>query len=202
MSRTASNAEVPGWYIEFQANVLRQLPRPGEIDATTAMGWNQNQKALKRFLAQALMSIPTYKVVVDYSKSLSEMINLGEYGHVSDAIDDRYFSFVGVGQHEVELVLVHLGRPAWTKEVLEEMSEQGLEPAKIEHLLAFGAKYKDIQCEFPIVALGSYRHPGSVRGYCPCLDKRMGRREIQNDSDSWGSSWKACHRFLAIRKAT
>ena len=52
MDRTAS---IPGWYVEFQANALRQLPRPGELDQTTAEGWSSNQKALKNVLAGALL---------------------------------------------------------------------------------------------------------------------------------------------------
>jgi len=48
-------ASIPGWYVEFQANMLRQLPRPGEIDPTTAEGWNRNQKALKKALTGVLL---------------------------------------------------------------------------------------------------------------------------------------------------
>jgi len=48
-------AFVPGWYVEFQANALRQLPRPGELDPTTADSWNRNQKELKNVLAGALL---------------------------------------------------------------------------------------------------------------------------------------------------
>lgn len=51
---TAFN-EVPGWYIEFQAALLRQAPRPGEIDQTTAEGWTSNQKGLKKNLAGCLL---------------------------------------------------------------------------------------------------------------------------------------------------
>ena len=47
--------EVPGWYIEFQAALLRQAPRPGEIDQTTAEGWTSNQKGLKKNLAGCLL---------------------------------------------------------------------------------------------------------------------------------------------------
>src|SRR3989344_6743306 len=53
MSRTT--LEVPGWYIEFQTALLRQAPRPGEIDQVTAEGWFNNQKALKRNLASCLL---------------------------------------------------------------------------------------------------------------------------------------------------
>ncbi len=49
-----STAEFPGWYVEFQTAVLRQLPRPGEIDQTTAKDWGDNQAGLKKNLADFL----------------------------------------------------------------------------------------------------------------------------------------------------
>lgn len=51
--RTASI--IPGWYIEFLANALRQMPRPEELDQITAEGWSKNQKALKEALAKVLL---------------------------------------------------------------------------------------------------------------------------------------------------
>ncbi len=51
---TALN-QVLGWYIEFQAALLRQAPRPGEIDKTTAEEWVSNQKGLKKNLANCLL---------------------------------------------------------------------------------------------------------------------------------------------------
>lgn len=47
---------VPGWYIEFQAALLRQAPRPGEIDQATAEKWTSNQKGLKKNLTDCLLS--------------------------------------------------------------------------------------------------------------------------------------------------
>jgi len=44
-----------GWYIEFQAAVLRQLPRPDEIGQTAANGWCNNQASLKKNLAGCLL---------------------------------------------------------------------------------------------------------------------------------------------------
>lgn len=52
MSGTAS---VPGWWVEFQAAVIRQLPRPDQIDQVTAEGWSSNQRSLKRVLAESLL---------------------------------------------------------------------------------------------------------------------------------------------------
>ncbi len=52
---TAHDQTVPGWWIEMQASVLRQLPRPGEIDVITAQGWTDNQRALKKVLKKCLV---------------------------------------------------------------------------------------------------------------------------------------------------
>jgi hypothetical protein len=142
----------------------------------------------------------TYKVVVDYGKTLTEMIKLGKYAWVNDDISDKHFPIQGAGTQEAELVLVHLNREATTKEVLEHLNALGLEPAKVEHLLAFGAAYPEIQKEFPIVALGSI-WVGDV-GYrgCPFLDFGDGKRGLdlrwRDDDDHWRDD---C-RFLAVRK--
>ena len=53
MSRTAQ--EVPGWWVEFLANVLRQLPRPMEIEQTTAETWSNNQEALRETMKRVLL---------------------------------------------------------------------------------------------------------------------------------------------------
>jgi len=55
MGRTASDSNFPGWYVEFQANVLRQLPRPGEIDQKTAESLGKNQGGLKKKLFGSLI---------------------------------------------------------------------------------------------------------------------------------------------------
>ena len=47
--------EIPGWYIEFQAALLRQAPRPGEIGQDIAEGWTNNQKGLKKSLVGCLL---------------------------------------------------------------------------------------------------------------------------------------------------
>ena len=199
-SRTASNAEVPGWYIELQANVLRQLPRPGEIDATTAMGWNQNQKTLKKVLARVLLPKiqKTYEVSVDYTKTLAEMISVGKYDWQRDEISEK-FKLEESGKQEVVLVLVHLNRIAETDTALESIELLLLEPAKIEHLLAVGATHPEIQREFPVVALGSSFSIGGTSCGFPYLDFRGGRRIISvlSNHEPFGCDL----RFLAVRKA-
>lgn len=140
----------------------------------------------------------TYKVIVDYDKTLAEMISAGKYSY-----DNKFryenFPIQGAGQHEVELVLVHLNRDATTKEVLEHLNSLGLEPAKIEHLLAFGAANPDVQREFRIAALGFVWVEMGYRVY-PCLSCEGGGRLLsvsyRDDGGQWNDNW----RFLALRK--
>lgn len=50
MNKENRTASIPGYYMEFVANVVRQLPR--DMDETTAQGWNNNQRVLKEALAE------------------------------------------------------------------------------------------------------------------------------------------------------
>ena len=204
-SRTASNAEVPGWYIEFQANVLRQLPRPGEIDATTAQGWSQNQKALKRVLTEILLPETEvwvmYTVIVDRSKTLSAMIHASNLLRCSSEINDKNFPVQGDGLQEVELVLVHLDRRTATEAVLAYLDAHGLEPARLEHLLAFWVKYSDVvRREISVVALGSVWINSHGRRNAPVLSCDGNERKL---SLGWidAGPWDNVFRFLAVRKA-
>ncbi len=48
----------PGWYVELQANVLRQLPRPGRISQQRADELNRNLENLKKALDVVLLPEP------------------------------------------------------------------------------------------------------------------------------------------------
>ncbi len=115
-------------------------------------------------------------------------------------ITEKHFPLQGVGQREVVLELVHPNKEATTKEVLEQLNSLGMEPAKIEHLLAFGAAYRHVQKKFPVIALGSVWVYDFGHRYCPYLDFHDSRRELNlgwsDDIDHWNDD---C-RFLAVRK--
>ncbi len=51
---TLSN-EFPGWYVQFQTDILLQLPCPGEISKDVALSWHDNRGAMKRALHGALV---------------------------------------------------------------------------------------------------------------------------------------------------
>ncbi|MEI6553201.1 MAG: hypothetical protein WCO09_01410, partial [bacterium] len=75
--------------------------------------------------------------------------------------------------------------------------ENPWEPAKIENLLAYGAKNPEEQRKFPIVGLGSVGEVGGYR-YVPCLRRYVSRRDL--GLGCWDGGWRDYYRFLAVRK--
>jgi hypothetical protein len=141
-----------------------------------------------------------YTVVVNYDQNIKEMIKAGNYDWENYDINDKNFPVVGVGQEEHKLVLVHLDKAVTTKEALEEIGRRGLLPAKLEHLLAFGAKYPEKQREFPIVELGSgWVNPDGSR-HVAFLFEVVGRRGLRLRWGDPGDQWGGHSRFLAVSK--
>lgn len=69
-------SKIPGWWIEFQAAVLRQMPRPDQIDHATAKNWIGNQGNLKKVLADTLLPVKEKKIVVPAEK-FALLVDLG-----------------------------------------------------------------------------------------------------------------------------
>jgi len=100
---------------------------------------------------------------------MEEMIAAGQYDSYNRDINSENFPIKESGSLEVNLEFVHLGRNATTDEVEAELDKHGLRPATLAELLAFGAKYPDVQREFPVIASGSvWRGRGGGRDV-PCL---------------------------------
>ena len=140
--------------------------------------------------------IQTYTVTVDYGKTLESMVENGKYDYFNEKIIE-IFLVNGDGTVEVDLELVHLNKQASTNEVKDYLEANGLRPATLEEILAFGAKYPEIQREFPIIALG----PSNVyRNAVPFLgsDRFQARFLILDSYDL--SPWTEICRFLAVRK--
>ena len=130
--------------------------------------------------------------------TLAELIRLGNYGWANGDINEQNFPLDNSQFGKFDLVLVHLNRAASTGEGLSHLDANGLVPAKIGHLLGFGAKYPDVQREFPIIALGSsWLNRGGVRSV-PCLDYLGDDRGLS--LDCYDDAWDDYCRFLALRK--
>ena len=143
-------------------------------------------------------STQTFPVTVDYGRSIEEMVASGKYDWSNSDITSKHFPIGTKGQVGVNIELVHFNRPMESDEVLRELDKQGLRPATLPELLAFGATYPEKQREFPIVALGSvWRDLDGIR-HVACLYGNAGDRGL--DLRWYENGWVVSCRFAAVRK--
>lgn len=119
----------------------------------------------------------TYLVRVDYSQSLQGMIEAGKYEWVNPSVIENFSIERDERIEEVKLVLLHLNRWASTEEIENEIKKRELNVVNLRRLLAFGAKYPNLQKQFPISALdsvwvGSSGHHGVPYLYAYPYSKR------------------------------
>ncbi len=142
-------------------------------------------------------------IPVDYNKSLEQMIASGNYDWKNSDLTASRFPVIGEGIVEYEFKYVHPNQAVSSETAVDlikkEDSENPWEPAKVEHLLAFGAAFPDEQRKFPIVGLGSVGEVGDDRRV-PCLYRYDSRRVLY--LYWWDYDWYSGYRFLAVRKVT
>ena len=140
-------------------------------------------------------------LAVDYAQSLEQMIAAGHYGWANSDIGRERFAIKGVGRAEFEARLFHFDHGSSSDGAVDAIKNADpadpWEPAKIEHLLAFGAKFPEEQRKYPIVALGSVVLPDGPR-HVPYLYKDDSRRHLH--LTWWALDWPDDARFLAVRK--
>jgi len=139
-----------------------------------------------------------FKVVVDYTKTLKQMIHAGNYDWVNPDINEMNFKVEGQGKQEKEIVLFHFGRYISSGDAIAEMAKAGYCPAQIQELLALGAANPELQKQFPIVALGSaWQNPDGNRGVTYLF---WSVRERDLDLSWFEFDWDEDYRFAAVRK--
>lgn len=139
----------------------------------------------------------SYNIQVDYSKSLQEMIDEGKYDWKNGDITAEHFPMTDDGIMNLEVILLHLNRDISTENAEQEIARLGLKPAKIEHLLAFGAMYPEEQRKYPIVSLGSSWVDRDSNRFVTCLDE--GSRKRRLDLYWTDDDWRGHCRFLGVR---
>jgi hypothetical protein len=139
MSETTSIPEIPGWYITFQQDVLGQLPRPGEIDQTTADRWHKDREALKKALERALCPSSTKNLVaiVDYGLSKEEIVATMHPIKNATEVLKKLPPIVGEGRWEIEFEIFRNRWPAHSNDVVSDIHSRGHESAKAEDFLAY-----------------------------------------------------------------
>lgn len=194
-------------FAAFVAKVVERLPR--DLDPDVTQGWINNPASLQRILREALSppapsnteyarTADIYSVTVDYTIPLADMVAAGKYDWVNSEITAEHFPTKGEGRVEVKISLACFNRVMESNEVITELDKLGLRPATLPELLAFGAKYPDVQRGFPVVALGSvWRDADGSRGV-PCLSGDGSERLLS--LDWFGDRWGGRYRFAAVSK--
>ncbi len=199
LNGTASKMSV-GQFREFAGVVLRSLP--DDLNPQEAQGWVENAEALRKVLRSVLVSKTVnpnvYHLTVNYDQPVADAIAAGKYDWVNSDITQKNFPTKRSGQAEVEIELVHFNRAVSTKEVLVELDKRGLRPAELHELLSLGAKYPELQREFPIIGLASVLQRSYGSRSCPCLGRYGSERRLALD---WLEiDWGVYCRFAAVRK--
>ena len=198
-TKHGTTSQVTGGYVEFQAAVLRALPR--NIDSDVALGWTQNGESLAQVLREALTPDHkpagiTYPLSVDYGRSVEDGVKAGHYDLANSDIS-RNFATKRKGTAEVAVELIHFNYTSSIDEVLRELDKMGYRPAELQELLAFGEKYPEVQLEFPIVALDSVWQDGYAR-VVPYLGRHDSGRGVGVCYVDLGPL--KSYRFAAVRK--
>ena len=142
--------------------------------------------------------VNTFALTVNYNRSIEQSVKAGKYDWANDSINAKHFPSQTKGMAEVEIILVKFEKDMESDDVVKQLDEQGLRPAELEELLAFGEKYSDVQRNFPVVALGSvWQNPYGNR-YVPDLFGGTGERWL--GLDWWSLRWNSYCRFAAVRK--
>lgn len=139
-----------------------------------------------------------YAITVNYDRSVEDGVRAGHYDCSNPDITSCHFPSSRKGMAEQKIVLVHFNREIGSDEAIRELDKQGLRSAELPELLAFGAKYPDVQREFPVVALGSvWQSPDGNRN-CASLHRLSDERAL---SLHWlALGWGSHCRFAALSK--
>jgi|GEM_PF-4883892 len=104
----------------------------------------------------AFAELLPFPITIDYSRTLEEMIAAGHYNYINPGIA---MGAPAVGRNDAEKAIIHLvhfGRSISSTDAVTELEIRGLRAARLEELLAFGAKYPGMQrMDEPIVAIGT-----------------------------------------------
>jgi len=155
-----------------------------------------DRNSVRKALKLGILSEST-TLSVDYSRSLEEMIAVGNYDWKNDIITAEQFPVVGEGVVQYEAKLCHFDRAISSGAAVKAIQAAGFEPGDIEHLLSFGEKYSEEWRKYPIIALGSVAGV-RIRRFVPCLSRRNTGHSL--DLGWWGNNWDDHCRFLVVRK--
>jgi hypothetical protein len=100
-------------------------------------------------------------ILVDYDLPLAGAITEGNYNWVNTNITEQNFPRPQHehGKHEIPFRLFHFDKNIASENIIQRMGQKDFRPVALRQLLAWGKVNPELQCQFPIIALGSvWRH--------------------------------------------
>lgn len=178
-------------------SVLRKL------DDQTGQSMIDSADAFQDCIVSAINSLTqqltsAFPVVVDYGRSLKEMVAAGNYGYVHRDIVLENFPVKEKGRKIIEIVLIKFDQKVSSENVIKYMDQKGFRPATLPELLALGEKEEnlDLLKNGGVVAFGSMYHLSS--GYrVAFLDWRFKNRLRTIRAER---VWEKFYSFAAVRK--
>lgn len=140
-----------------------------------------------------------YKITVDYSQSIAQMIGAGGYDCVDPDITAEHFPIQGDSIKSVEVFLFHFNYSIFSEDAIVEMDKDGYRPVNAAELFGLGAQHPQLQLEFPIVCLGTIWQCLNGLNQCPVLGTSDGF-ERRLTHYYFGRSWYAGYRFAVASK--
>ncbi len=108
-------------------------------------------------------------VIIDYSKSIDDLVTMGNYDLVNSGISNNAFIQKGGDDKKDtimtrEAILLNFNRKMSSEDIVAQMVVRGLRPATARELLTLGNEYPRLQREMSIIALGSKTTASKVPG--------------------------------------
>lgn len=194
-----------GLFVDIMGRLYREVRRRGGPEGVihrlaTDEGEATIAKLADVIVADAGFAQRVFRVTIDPSKTVKEMVAAGRYGYVDPDITDENFPSALTGDSTItaDVVAFRLGRHASSDEVKAYRDTHGLQPIDIKHELAVGEQFPNAQRElFCMVNPDSIwvgpngnRNVSFLHGDC--------RRSLSLHHD--GSVWHKDCWFLGLRK--
>lgn len=203
--RKRGTASISGAYIEFQAAVLKALPR--DINPDVAFGWTQNGESLARVLREALSpdgkatdNDNVFSVTCEGAYKISKLVARGNYDWANEWITDERFPIQKHAPISRTIELVGFDHDLTSEEVLAEFAHRGLERPTAEDALYFGIEHPEEQRKHPVVflhepVLGPLGH---LHVNVLVLHEHAGKRRL--GLHWFASRWPRRYAFAGVRK--
>jgi hypothetical protein len=146
--------------------------------------------------------VKTKMLVVDYSESLTQMLNWPFWGEVHFGKPDSGQLLIPDGLYKrrqiIKTKVFHFDRVLDSTEVIQEMLDQGYRPATLYELLTFGKRALSYIEHFDVISLATFRLMHDDDVYMSKLTQE-GKEFPTVSLICFNGNWSRICRFLGVR---